>query len=327
MSKVIRIVAFIAVILTLTMEKVLADAVPMEKEVVESSSTLASEGGAAKHHSHSYLSSDSAEEKVEAVSEAESEAVGEENAKKTATQCTSCPCSEPAVTKDLQIVEMTIGYTYQGTEVRETIEIALFNKQYPVTTTNFRKLCEGITVTRNGKTQTLNYDNVPFHRIVDEFVVQGGDIMEKNGRGSVSAVSPHGREFPDEKDALNGEGPARTHSMEGMVAMANRGPNTNGSQFYFTLGPKVGESDRFFAGLNGKHTVFGKIIKGMPAIREIVRRYNEHAFNDSDMPKILSTSVTCRHATEEDVNATEAANDSEAVNGSEAANESDNLDL
>jgi peptidyl-prolyl cis-trans isomerase-like 1 len=95
---------------------------------------------------------------------------------------------------------------------------------------------------------TGKYDNVIFHRIIPGFMIQGGD---PTGTGTGGA-SIYGRKFEDEFVA------SLKHDEKGTLSMANSGPGTNGSQFFITLGPTPH--------LNGKHTVFGKVVQGMDVV-------------------------------------------------------------
>ena len=95
------------------------------------------------------------------------------------------------------------------------------------------------------------YDNVIFHRIIPDFMVQGGDPTG-TGRGGESVF---GGKF---KDEISRE---LKHTGAGILSMANAGPNTNGSQFFITLAP--------CPHLDGKHTVFGRISSGMPTIQRL----------------------------------------------------------
>ena len=113
----------------------------------------------------------------------------------------------------------------------------MFEEKAPQTTKNFIEL-----------TEKGFYNGVIFHRVIDGFMIQGGDPTG-TGRGGP------GYRIKDEF----GEGLA--HDSEGILSMANAGPNTGGSQFFITLAPTPW--------LNGHHAVFGKIIKGMDVVREI----------------------------------------------------------
>jgi peptidyl-prolyl cis-trans isomerase-like 1 len=98
---------------------------------------------------------------------------------------------------------------------------------------------------------TGKYDNVIFHRIIKGFMIQGGDPTG-TGRGGSSIW---GRKFEDEFV------PSLRHDSKGTLSMANSGPGTNGSQFFITLGPTPH--------LNGKHTVFGKVVQGEDVVDKL----------------------------------------------------------
>jgi cyclophilin family peptidyl-prolyl cis-trans isomerase len=115
--------------------------------------------------------------------------------------------------------------------------IELFEEQVPNTVGNFVKLAD-----------TNFYDGVIFHRVIDGFMIQGGDPTG-TGRGGP------GYKFADEFH------PQLKHNSEGILSMANAGPNTNGSQFFITLAPTPH--------LDGRHAVFGKVIEGMDVVRKI----------------------------------------------------------
>jgi cyclophilin family peptidyl-prolyl cis-trans isomerase len=115
--------------------------------------------------------------------------------------------------------------------------IELFEAQTPKTVDNFVKLAE-----KNF------YDGVIFHRVIDGFMIQGGDPTG-TGRGGP------GYQFADEIH------PQLKHTSDGMLSMANAGPNTNGSQFFITLAPTPH--------LDGRHTVFGKVVEGMDVVKKI----------------------------------------------------------
>jgi peptidyl-prolyl cis-trans isomerase B (cyclophilin B) len=120
---------------------------------------------------------------------------------------------------------------------RGTIQLELYPQHAPKTVNNF------VFLTREGF-----YDGVSFHRVIDDFVIQGGDPTG-TGRGGP------GYKFEDEL-----EGNPLKHET-GAISMANAGPNTNGSQFFITHSPQPH--------LDGKHTVFGKVVSGMDVVNEI----------------------------------------------------------
>ncbi|KAF5293110.1 hypothetical protein FQA39_LY13720 [Lamprigera yunnana] len=129
-------------------------------------------------------------------------------------------------------------------EYKGRIVIGLFGEITPKTAKNFYTLAtEGI----DGK----NYTGSRFHRVIRRFMIQGGDIVSNNGSGTVSIYGTH---FDDENFDVDHEGP-------GFVSMANAGPNTNGCQFFITT---IGTS-----WLNGKHTVFGKVVSGQNIVHKI----------------------------------------------------------
>ena len=118
--------------------------------------------------------------------------------------------------------------------------IELFADKTPMTVNNF------VFLAREGY-----YDNVIFHRVIDNFMVQGGDPTG-TGRGGP------GYKFGDEFDS------SLKHDKQGILSMANAGPGTNGSQFFITHGPTPH--------LNGKHTVFGQVVEGLDVLMSIPAR-------------------------------------------------------
>lgn len=124
-------------------------------------------------------------------------------------------------------------------------EVELYVKECPETVWNFINLAEG----RQETEKTGNfYDGLNFHRIIDGFMLQGGCPLGTGTGGP-------GYQFKDEFD------PSLRHDGEGTLSMANAGPGTNGSQFFVTLGPTPH--------LDNRHSVFGKVTKGMDVVRKI----------------------------------------------------------
>ena len=124
-------------------------------------------------------------------------------------------------------------------------EIELFAKECPETVWNFVNLAEGRQPTqREGRF----YDKLTFHRVIDGFMIQGGCPIGTGTGGP-------GYTFKDEFN------PSLRHDSEGILSMANAGPGTNGSQFFITLAATPHLDDR--------HSVFGKVVKGMDVVKEI----------------------------------------------------------
>ncbi len=144
------------------------------------------------------------------------------------------------------ILETTLG----------NIDIELYSDEAPKTVANFTKLAkDGL------------YDNTKFHRVIKDFMIQGGDPYTKGEDTSVYGTGGPGYRFDDEINDLK--------MVRGMIAMANSGPNTNGSQFFIITASET-------PWLKDKHTLFGKVIAGM----DIVDKIENSQTNENDLPII-----------------------------------------
>lgn len=134
----------------------------------------------------------------------------------------------------------------------------LFDEEVPKTCKNFRYHCSRGLIDKNKP----SFKDSKFHRIIKDFMIQGGDFTKGDGTGGLSI---YGEKFEDENFNLK-------HNQPGLLSMANAGPNTNGSQFFITT--------QQTPWLDNKHVVFGIVIKGF----DVVKKIENLDKNDKDIP-------------------------------------------
>lgn len=161
--------------------------------------------------------------------------------------------AQPASSKEQPTMGAAMTYVDFKTNLGD-FTAKLYTDKAPLTTANFIGLAEGTRSFIDANTgQELKrpfYNGLIFHRVIPNFMIQGGDPL---GTGTGSP----GYRFKDEFD------PSLSFDKPGLLAMANSGPNTNGSQFFITVAPTTW--------LTGKHTIFGEIVKGMDVVYAIAK--------------------------------------------------------
>ncbi len=164
---------------------------------------------------------------------------------------TAPPAENPGPWQQKALNGQDLYATLETTE--GAIVVKLFSKDAPLTVANFVGLSTGEQTWKDPRTQEVKtgtplYQGIIFHRVIPQFMIQGGDPL------GVGAGSP-GYTFEDEFQG------GRTFSKTGLLAMANRGPETNGSQFFITTSTPQH--------LNNRHTIFGEVVKGYDVVERI----------------------------------------------------------
>ncbi|TVY14967.1 Peptidyl-prolyl cis-trans isomerase H [Lachnellula arida] len=170
------------------------------------------------------------------------------------------PTQLPESGNPLVFFDITLGGEPLGRVIFE-----LFADTVPKTAENFRQFCTGETKNALGRPQ--GYKGSKFHRIIKDFMCQGGDFLNGDGTGSATI---YGLKTFDDENFI------RKHTEPGLLSMANAGPNGNGSQFFITTVPTPF--------LDGKHVVFGRVADGMDVVRKMEN--TKTGYRGKDIPNL-----------------------------------------
>jgi peptidyl-prolyl isomerase H (cyclophilin H) len=168
----------------------------------------------------------------------------------------------------------TSSDTNNGTYIGR-IKLELFVNECPKTVENFRQFCTGeyINTTTN---ESMGYKNSIFHRVIKDFMIQGGDFINNNGTGSI-CIYNNLTTFPDENFIYK-------HNQPGMLSCANNGPNTNGCQFFITTTANA-------SWLDNKHCVFGRVLDSSSMLT--VRKIENTPVSNGTEPRITIRIIEC----------------------------------